>query len=168
MLICWLFDGWIHCQMVTFSLSTLSDWTYLSKELDITWNIILGVLKYKVIKNRNAEEMLKEPKQFCLKNWDLDVNWEGWNILKNHNIGEGDQLLAFSFLILDKRNEYKTKQEGSRTYRKKTSLITEDCSQIVMGHRKSNKRGLNKGNENVPQSTRWLSFLGTCKKTLFS
>lgn len=36
--------------------------------------------------------MLREPKQFCLKNWDLDVNWEAWSIMKNDNTGEDGQL----------------------------------------------------------------------------
>lgn len=44
------------------------------------------------------KEMLREPKQFCLKKLvfktkavlseDLDVNWEAWSIMKNNNTGE--------------------------------------------------------------------------------
>lgn len=36
--------------------------------------------------------MLKELKQFCLKNWDLGVKWEAWSILKNNNVEEDNQL----------------------------------------------------------------------------
>lgn len=39
--------------------------------------------------------MLKELKQFCLKNWDLSVQWEAWSILKNNNVEEDNQLFIF-------------------------------------------------------------------------
>lgn len=70
--------------------------------------------------------MLKELKEFCLKNWD-------WRTEKPESHGRIRILkriaygFFFFFLVLDKRNGYKWKQERSRIDRKKNFPDTEDC-----------------------------------------
>lgn len=76
--------------------------------------------------------MLKELKQFCLKNWDLAVKWEAWSILKDNNVEEDSQLFFFYYWI--REVDIKWKQEGSRIDMKKTSLTQKIASQITMGH----------------------------------